>query len=91
MMRTYLLLLLFLLVGFSACETTSPFDQGPAYDFEGNLAIDRKKIDAYLDTPKLIVSTGFTIQAEWWSLYSRRELALDLPTTLLSTRITLGV
>ena len=53
MMRTYLLLLLFLLVGFSACETTSPFDQGPAYDFEGNLAIDRKKIDAYLDTAQI--------------------------------------
>ena len=53
MMRTIILLLILASVGFSACETTSPFNQGPAYDFEGNLATDRKKIAAYLDTAKI--------------------------------------
>jgi FKBP-type peptidyl-prolyl cis-trans isomerase FkpA len=53
MMRTIILLLILASVGFSACETTSPFNQGPIYDFEGNLAIDRKKIAAYLDTAKI--------------------------------------
>jgi FKBP-type peptidyl-prolyl cis-trans isomerase FkpA len=53
MMRNLLLILLFALVGLSACETPNPFNQGPAYDFEGNLAIDRKKIAAYLDTAKI--------------------------------------
>jgi FKBP-type peptidyl-prolyl cis-trans isomerase FkpA len=53
MMRTIVLLLILASVGFSACETTSPFNQGPIYDFEGNLAIDRKKIAAYLDTAKI--------------------------------------
>jgi FKBP-type peptidyl-prolyl cis-trans isomerase FkpA len=53
MMRNLLILFLFALVGLSACETNSPFNQGPVYDFEGNLAIDRKKIAAYLDTAKI--------------------------------------
>jgi FKBP-type peptidyl-prolyl cis-trans isomerase FkpA len=53
MMRSLILFLVFAAVGFSACETTNPFNQGPAYDFEGNLAADRKKIDAYLDTAKI--------------------------------------
>jgi FKBP-type peptidyl-prolyl cis-trans isomerase FkpA len=53
MMRTIILLLILAAVGFSACETTSPFNQGPPYDFEGNLATDRKKIAAYLDTAKI--------------------------------------
>jgi FKBP-type peptidyl-prolyl cis-trans isomerase FkpA len=53
MMRTIILLLILASVGFSACETTSPFNQGPIYDFEGNLATDRKKIAAYLDTAKI--------------------------------------
>ena len=52
-MRNLLVLFLFALVGLSACETPNPFNQGPAYDFEGNLAIDRKKIAAYLDTAKI--------------------------------------
>ena len=52
-MRTIVLLLILASVGFSACETTSPFNQGPIYDFEGNLATDRKKIAAYLDTAKI--------------------------------------
>lgn len=53
MMRNLLVFFLFALVGLSACETPNPFNQGPAYDFEGNLAIDRKKIAAYLDTAKI--------------------------------------
>jgi FKBP-type peptidyl-prolyl cis-trans isomerase FkpA len=53
MMRNLLVFFLFVLVGLSACETTSPFNQGPVYDFDGNLAIDRKKIAAYLDTAKI--------------------------------------
>jgi FKBP-type peptidyl-prolyl cis-trans isomerase FkpA len=53
MMRSIILFLVFAAVGFSACETTNPFNQGPLYDFEGNLAADRKKIDAYLDTAKI--------------------------------------
>lgn len=53
MMRNLLVLFLFALVGLSACETPNPYNQGPAYDFEGNLAIDRKKIAAYLDTAKI--------------------------------------
>ena len=52
-MRNLLVLFLFALVGLSSCETTNPYNQGPAYDFEGNLAIDRKKIAAYLDTAKI--------------------------------------
>ena len=53
MMRNLLVLFLFALVGLSACETPNPYNQGPAYDFDGNLAIDRKKIAAYLDTAKI--------------------------------------
>lgn len=36
-----------------ACEPTNPFDRGPAYDAEGNLAIDSVKIAAFLDTAKI--------------------------------------
>lgn len=36
-----------------ACEPNNPFVVGPTYDIEGNLAIDREKIDAYLDTAKI--------------------------------------
>lgn len=53
MMRNLLVLFLFALVGLSSCETPNPYNQGPAYDFDGNLAIDRKKIAAYLDTAKI--------------------------------------
>jgi FKBP-type peptidyl-prolyl cis-trans isomerase FkpA len=41
------------LVVLASCETTNPFDRGPAYDVAGNLEIDRKKIAAYLDTAKI--------------------------------------
>jgi FKBP-type peptidyl-prolyl cis-trans isomerase FkpA len=53
MMRKLLFLFIFALIGLSSCETPNPFNQGPAYDFAGNLAIDRKKIAAYLDTAKI--------------------------------------
>ena len=53
MTRNLLIVFIFALVGLSSCETPNPFNQGPAYDFEGNLAIDRKKIAAYLDTAKI--------------------------------------
>ena len=53
MMRNLIPLFLLVVLGLSACEPTNPFDRGPAYDFEGNLAIDRKKIAAYLDTAKI--------------------------------------
>jgi FKBP-type peptidyl-prolyl cis-trans isomerase FkpA len=53
MMRYLIPLILVIVLGISACESNNPFAQGPAYDFEGNLAIDRKKIAAYLDTAKI--------------------------------------
>ena len=53
MMRNLFPLVIVIVLGLSACEPTNPFDRGPAYDFEGNLAIDRKKIAAYLDTAKI--------------------------------------
>lgn len=53
MMRNLIPLVLVIVLGLSACETTSIYNQGPAYDFEGNLATDRKKIAAYLDTAKI--------------------------------------
>jgi len=53
MMRNLIPLFILVLLGLSACEPNNPFDRGPAYDFEGNLAIDRKKITAYLDTAKI--------------------------------------
>ncbi|WP_111672634.1 FKBP-type peptidyl-prolyl cis-trans isomerase [Algoriphagus litoralis] len=36
-----------------ACETTNPFDTGPAYDAEANLKIDSAKIVAFLDTAQI--------------------------------------
>lgn len=52
-MRNVIPLLFLLVLGLGACEPNNPFNRGPAYDFEGNLAIDRKKIAAYLDTAKI--------------------------------------
>ena len=37
-----------LLLVFTGCEQTSPFNIGPQYDSEANLAIDRPKINEYL-------------------------------------------
>lgn len=45
--------LVFAIACLFSCETTNPFDRGPAYDFEANLEIDRKKIASYLDTAKI--------------------------------------
>lgn len=53
MMRNLFPLFIVVVLGLGACEPNNPFDRGPAYDFEGNLEIDRKKIDAYLDTAKI--------------------------------------
>ena len=53
MMRNLLPLAILFLTSLVSCETTNPFDRGPDYDVEGNLAIDRKKITAYLDTAKI--------------------------------------
>jgi FKBP-type peptidyl-prolyl cis-trans isomerase FkpA len=53
-MRNFILLLFFgMMVGFSACEATNPYNTGPVYDTEGNLKIDSAKIVAYLDTAKI--------------------------------------
>ncbi|MBN7814491.1 FKBP-type peptidyl-prolyl cis-trans isomerase [Algoriphagus pacificus] len=47
----------FLLIGvfaaMIACEPNNPFDTGPVYDVDGNLAIDSVKIAAYLDTAQI--------------------------------------
>lgn len=40
-------------VGLFSCEPNNPFQQAPAYDFEGNLAKDRLTIDAFLDTAQI--------------------------------------
>jgi FKBP-type peptidyl-prolyl cis-trans isomerase FkpA len=53
MMRNLIPLFVLVVLSLSACEPNNPFDRGPVYDFEGNLAIDRKKIAAYLDTAKI--------------------------------------
>ncbi|OOG70438.1 FKBP-type peptidyl-prolyl cis-trans isomerase [Algoriphagus sp. A40] len=47
--------ILVLLGGFSmmACEPTNPYNTGPAYDIEANLAIDSVKIAAFLDTAQI--------------------------------------
>ncbi|MBC6365525.1 FKBP-type peptidyl-prolyl cis-trans isomerase [Algoriphagus sp. AK58] len=52
-MRKLIPLFFLLVIGLVSCEPNNPFAQGPPYDLEGNLAIDRKKIDAYLDTAKI--------------------------------------
>ena len=41
------------MIALFSCEPSNPFNVGPAYDYDGNLAIDRVKIDAYLDTAKI--------------------------------------
>lgn len=40
-------------IALFSCEPNNPYNIGPVYDAEGNLAIDRVKIDAYLDTAKI--------------------------------------
>lgn len=53
MMNKFLPFFILVLLAFVACEPNNPFDTGPPYDFEGNLAIDREKIDSYLDTARI--------------------------------------
>lgn len=54
-MMKRLIPILVLLGAFSllSCETTNPFNVGPAYDVEGNLKIDSAKIVAFLDTAQI--------------------------------------
>mgnify|MGYP005756740413 CR=1 FL=1 len=37
----------------ASCEPNNPFVTGPIYDAAGNLAIDREKIDSFLDTARI--------------------------------------
>jgi len=53
MMRNLIPFAILVFLALMSCEPNNPFDRGPAYDFEGNLEIDRKKIAAYLDTAKI--------------------------------------
>ncbi|MEP0714188.1 MAG: FKBP-type peptidylprolyl isomerase, partial [Algoriphagus sp.] len=41
------------LVALSSCDTQNPFDTGPAYDVEGNLAKDSLLIVDYLKTAEI--------------------------------------
>ena len=41
------------IVSFLSCEPNNPFNTGPVYDVEGNLAIDSVKIVQYLDTARI--------------------------------------
>jgi FKBP-type peptidyl-prolyl cis-trans isomerase FkpA len=41
------------LIALFSCEPNNPFNTGPVYDYEGNLAKDRLTIKAYLDTAKI--------------------------------------
>jgi len=52
-MRNLVIILFLALIGLSACETTNPYDTGPAYDVAGNLKIDSMKIVSYLDTAQI--------------------------------------
>lgn len=53
MKRLIPIFFLLALVLASSCEPNNPFDRGPLYDEVGNLAIDRTKIAAYLDTARI--------------------------------------
>ncbi|REG92078.1 FKBP-type peptidyl-prolyl cis-trans isomerase [Algoriphagus antarcticus] len=44
---------LVLAVVFSSCEANNPFDRGPVYDVEGNLAKDSLLIVDYLETAEI--------------------------------------
>lgn len=52
-MKRLIPIFLFSLTALFSCEPSNPFNIGPQYDYEGNLAKDRVKIDAYLDTAKI--------------------------------------
>ncbi|WBL42684.1 FKBP-type peptidyl-prolyl cis-trans isomerase [Algoriphagus halophytocola] len=51
--RAGIFFFLILVVAFSSCEPNNPFDTGPPYDFEGNLAKDSLLIVDYLDTAQV--------------------------------------
>ncbi|MBB6326577.1 FKBP-type peptidyl-prolyl cis-trans isomerase FkpA [Algoriphagus iocasae] len=53
MKNLFNILLLAFFGAIVACEPNNPFNTGPAYDVEGNLAIDSVKIAAYLDTAQI--------------------------------------
>lgn len=53
MKRLLPILGLLLSIVLVSCESTNPFNVGPAYDVEGNLKTDSLKIVAYLDTAKI--------------------------------------
>lgn len=53
MKRLIPILILLGMFSMMACETTNPFNVGPAYDVEGNLKIDSAKIVAFLDTARI--------------------------------------
>ncbi|WP_040302451.1 FKBP-type peptidyl-prolyl cis-trans isomerase [Algoriphagus machipongonensis] len=52
-MRYLPIILLCLFFGLMSCEPNNPFNTGPAYDVDGNLAIDSVKIVSYLDTAQI--------------------------------------
>ncbi len=51
--RASIFFLLVLVVVFSSCEANNPFDRGPVYDVEGNLAKDSLLIVDYLKTAEI--------------------------------------
>jgi FKBP-type peptidyl-prolyl cis-trans isomerase FkpA len=53
MMNKFTPVVFLAIVVLMACEPTNPFAPGPVYDYDGNMAIDRKKIDAFLDTARI--------------------------------------
>lgn len=53
MMNKFTPVVFLAIIVLMACEPNNPFAPGPVYDFAGNLAIDRKKIDAFLDTARI--------------------------------------
>ncbi len=53
MKKYQLTYLIIALAGLWGCEANNPFNTGPAYDVEANLAIDRPKIEAYLQSAEI--------------------------------------
>lgn len=53
MKNLFYILLIGVFTTIIACEPNNPYNTGPVYDFDGNLAIDSVKIAAYIDTAKV--------------------------------------
>lgn len=51
--RAGIFFFLILAVAFSSCEPNNPYDTGPPYDFDGNLAKDSLLIADYLETAEI--------------------------------------